>query len=280
MNNNIYPCLWFDGKAKEAAEFYCNIFANSKITADTPMVVQFEIEGKRIMGLNGGPMFKITPAISLFVTCESDAEIENIYHKLIAGGSAMMPLDKYPWSEKYAWVVDQFGMTWQLMRGNLPVEGQKIITSFLFVGEQYGKAQDAIKKYTGIFPHSAINDVQVYCEAEGQPAGTLKFGQFDLTQETFAAMDGFGAHEFKFSEGVSIVVNCDTQQEIDHYWSKLIEGGGEESMCGWLKDCFGVSWQIVPKILGNLMADPEKGQRVMQALMKMRKLDIATLTNA
>lgn len=280
MNNTIYPCLWFDGKAKEAAEFYCGIFSNSTITSDTPLVVQFEIEGKRIMGLNGGSMFKITPAISLFLTCESDEAIENIYHKLIEGGSAMMPLDKYPWSEKYAWIVDKYGMTWQLMLGSLPAAGQKITTSFLFVGEQYGRAQEAMKIYTKIFSQSQIQDVQVYGEGEGQPAGTLKFGRFSLNQELFFAMDGFGVHDFKFSEGLSIVVNCESQEEIDHYWHKLIEDGGEESMCGWLKDRFGVSWQIVPKILGSLMTDPEKGQRVMQALMKMKKLDIATLANA
>src|SRR3954453_4462444 len=136
MNNEIFPCLWFDGKAKEAAEFYCNVFGNSRITTDTPMVVQFQIEGKKLMGLNGGPMFKINPSISLFVTCETNEEIDDVYKQLFEGGNAMMPLDKYPWSEKYAWVIDKFGMTWQLMLGKLPEGAQKIITSFLFVGEQ------------------------------------------------------------------------------------------------------------------------------------------------
>ena len=89
------------------------------------MVVQFQIEGKKIMGLNGGPNFKITPAISLFVTCQTDEEIETVYNKLMEGGTAMMALDKYPWSEKYGWVVDQFGMTWQLMKGDLPDGAQK-----------------------------------------------------------------------------------------------------------------------------------------------------------
>src|SRR4051812_27173691 len=135
MNNNIFPCLWFDGKAKEAAELYCSAFANSKITTDTPMVVQFEIEGKKLMGLNGGPMFTINPSISLFVTCDTDDEIEGIYNKLSDGGSVMMPLDKYPWAEKYGWVADKFGMSWQLMVGKLPEGAQKIVTSFLFVGE-------------------------------------------------------------------------------------------------------------------------------------------------
>jgi predicted 3-demethylubiquinone-9 3-methyltransferase (glyoxalase superfamily) len=88
------------------------------------------------------------------------------------------------------------------------------------------------------------------------------------------------AHAFSFDEGMSIAVNCDTQEEIDHYWNGLTANGGMESMCGWLKDKYGVSWQIVPSMLGSLMSDPQKGQRVMQALMKMKKLDIAALTNA
>ncbi len=279
MTNQIYPCLWFDGKAKAAADFYCSVFNNSKITTDTPMVVKFEIEGKMIMGLNGGSMFTINPSISLFVTCQSNEEIEKIWNKLSEGGTAMMPLNKYPWSEKYGWVADKFGMTWQLMLGELPAHGQKITPALLFVGEQYGKAQQAIKVYTEIFPNSTIHDLQIYQAGEPQPEGNLKFGHFSLNNEYFAAMDGLGDHEFKFNEGVSFVVECETQKEIDHYWNKLTERG-EESMCGWLKDEFGVSWQIVPKIIGSLMTDPEKGPRAMQAIMKMRKLDIETMLNA
>lgn len=137
----MYPCLWFDGQAKSAAEFYCAIFPNSKVTVDTPMVVHFELNGKKFMGLNGGP-------------------------------------------------------------------------------------------------------------------------------------------HFKFNEAVSFVITCENQQEIDHYWNKLIADGGQESQCGWLKDKFGLSWQVVPTILGELMSHPEKGQRVVQAFMKMKKFDIEALKNA
>jgi predicted 3-demethylubiquinone-9 3-methyltransferase (glyoxalase superfamily) len=279
MNNMIYPCLWFDGKAKEAANFYCTVFNNSRIVVETPIVVQFEIEGKMIMGLNGGPKYKITPAISLFVTCQSDEEIESLYNKLMHGGKAMMPLDKYPWSEKYGWVVDQFGMTWQLMLGELSEGGEKIIPSFLFVGTQYGRAREAINTYAAIFEDAQIHHLELYKEGEGQTVGTLKFGHFSLSNQLFAAMDGFGEHKFQFNEGVSLVVECETQDEIDYYWDKLC-GGGRESMCGWLEDKFGVSWQIVPKIIGSLMTNREKGGRVMEALLKMKKLDIATLQNA
>lgn len=279
MNNTIYPCLWFDGQAKAAANFYCSLFPNSKITTDTPMVVQFEILGKKIMGLNGGPMFKINPSISFFVTCQTDEEIEALAAKLLEGGKVMMPLDKYPWSEKYAWVVDKFGMTWQLMLSEIQDASQKLVPSFLFVGEQYGKAGKALEHYTKIFPNSSIFHQELYKEGEGQAVGTLKFGHFSLNGTLFAAMDGFGEHDFQFNEGLSLVVECDTQTEIDHYWDSLCEGG-QESRCGWLKDKFGVSWQIIPKVIGSLMSDPERGQRVMQEVMKMNKLDLQVLLDA
>lgn len=279
MTNNIVPCLWFDGKAKEAADFYCSIFSNSKIITETPVVVQFEIEGKRMMGLNGGPDFTINPSISLFVTCQTKEEIDGVYSRLSEGGKPLMALDKYPWSERYAWIADKFGMTWQLMLGNVADGAQKIVTSFLFAGEQYGKAQDAIKLYTSIFPGSAINFLEVYKVGEEQPEGKLKFGNFALSNQVFAAMDGNGNHNFTFNEGVSLMVECETQAEIDDYWARLTEGG-QESRCGWLKDKFGVSWQIVPKLLGKLMSDPLKAGRVMSKIMEMKKLDIEILSNA
>lgn len=279
MKNPIYPCLWFDGNAKTAADFYCSIFNRSRIIDDTSMVVRFEIEGKYIMGLNGGSMFKINPSISLFVTCETNEEIETIWNKLIEDGSAMMPLDEYPWSKKYGWLVDKFGMSWQLMLGELPIGKQKITPCFLFVGQQYGRAQEAIKHYTSIFPNSEMQHLEIYTAGEPQPAGNLKLGHFTLQSELFAAMDGFGEHEFQFNEAFSLVVECKTQDEIDNYWNKLLEGG-QESNCGWLKDKFGVSWQVVPSILSELMSDPEKAPRVMQAFLKMKKFDIETLLKA
>jgi predicted 3-demethylubiquinone-9 3-methyltransferase (glyoxalase superfamily) len=138
MKNPIYPCLWFDGQAQEAAKFYCSIFPNSKITADNQMVVTFELDGKKFMGLNGGP-------------------------------------------------------------------------------------------------------------------------------------------NFTFNEAVSFVIDCDTQGEIDHYWEKLTSGGGQEGNCGWLKDKYGMSWQVVPTVLPKLLSDPEKSQKVLDAYLKMKKFDIKTL---
>ncbi|MEK6782314.1 MAG: VOC family protein [Bacteroidota bacterium] len=278
MKNSIYPCLWFDGQAKAGAEFYCSLFKNSKVITDSPMVVNFEIEGQKFMGLNGGPMFRFNPSISLFVTCETDDEISTLWNKLLEGGSAMMPLDKYEWSEKYGFLQDRFGVAWQIMKGKFSEVNQKITASLLFVGDQYGRAEHAVKFYTEVFPQSSIQGILLYQKDEPQ-YGKVKHAQFLLNEKVFMAMDGAGDHKFQFNEAFSFVVECDTQKEIDYYWTTLTEEG-QESRCGWLKDKFGVSWQIIPAIIGQLMSDSQKASRVMQAVMTMNKIDIETLKNA
>ena len=278
MINSIYPCLWFDGQAKAAAEFYGTVFNNCKITADTPMVVSFEINGARFMGLNGGPMFKINPSISVFVTCETIEETNRIWDKLIEGGKALIPMDMHPWSERYGWVQDKFGMTWQVSIVNNAGDQPKITPSFLFTGNRFGRAEDAIKFYTSVFDHSSTDVLFRYAAGDAN-AGKVMYAEFNLNHYALIAMDGPGEHAYTFNEAVSLVVNCETQKEIDYYWTKLTEGGAE-SRCGWLKDKFGVSWQIVPGILGQLMTDPERAPSVGQALMKMNKLDLETLLNA
>lgn len=280
MNNNIHPCIWYDGNAKEAANFYCSLFPGSKITVDTPMVVNFELNGQKFMGLNGGPMFKTNPSISFFIISESDEEIDELYKQLSDGGFVMMPLDKYDWSERYAFVQDRFGLAWQIMKGKYSEVNQKIVPSFLFVGNSFGKAEAAVKFYAEVFPQSSINGILLYQENEGPAAGTVKHSQFKLDNKVFMAMDGFGEHKFAFNEAISFVVECKDQAEIDYYWDILTADGGQESRCGWLKDKFGVSWQIIPAILGKLMSTPGKSQNVMAAFMKMTRFDIAALEKA
>ena len=150
------------------------------------------------------------------------------------------------------------------------------ITTFLTFNNQ---AEDAAKLYTSIFKNSKINSISYYGEGTPAPAGSAMSVTFQLDGQPFSALNG-GSH-FKFSEGISLFVNCETQAEVDEFWEKLSEGG-EQGQCGWLKDKFGVSWQIVPSALGRLLGDkdPDKAQRVLQALMKMSKLDIKTLEEA
>lgn len=279
MKNKIYPCLWFDGQAKEAAGLYASAFNDFRITSESPMVVSFELAGQKFMALNGGPMFAPTPAVSFFAVCDTTAEMERAWERLSAGGEVLMPLDKYPWSEQYGWVQDRFGVSWQLSLGKLEEVGQKFTPSLMFTNQQAGKAEEAITFYTGIFPGSSVVGVLRYDARDGDVEGTVKHAQFKLGQQVFMAMDSSLPHSFSFTEGVSLVVTCETQEEIDYYWSRLTEGG-QESRCGWLKDRYGVSWQVVPAVLGELMSDPERAPRVVQAFMEMSKLDIAQLRNA
>jgi predicted 3-demethylubiquinone-9 3-methyltransferase (glyoxalase superfamily) len=279
MSNNIHPCLWYDGNARAAADFYCSIFQNSRITAENPMVVNFELCGQKFMGLNGGNQFKFNPSISFFVICETDDEIEELWKKLSENGKVMMPLDTYNWSEKYGFVQDKFGLAWQIMKGKYSDVNQKITPCFLFVGTQYGNAEKAVHFYTSLFQHSSINGILLYGEGEEQPAGKVKHSQFILDEKVFMAMDGLGNHQFAFNEAISFVVECSNQQEIDYFWNTFTEAG-QESRCGWLKDEFGVSWQIIPAIMGQLMNTPEKIKKIMQVVMPMKKLDIATMEKA
>jgi predicted 3-demethylubiquinone-9 3-methyltransferase (glyoxalase superfamily) len=276
MPNKTYPCLWFDGQAKAAADFYCTVFPDSKITIDTPMVVNWELNGLKFMGLNGGPMFKLNASISLFANFDSVDELNTAWDQLIEGGSALMPIDQYPWSERYGWLKDKFGMTWQLMLSN----NNHIIPSMLFANTQYGNGKAAMELYSTLFPASGIDVAQFYGEEDTQNAGNLMFGEFHILGQSIVAMDGPGDHEFTFNEAVSFVVECADQAEIDKYWDGLIADGGSESMCGWLKDKFGVSWQIIPASIGKLMSNPATGNKVMQEILKMRKLDIAILEKA
>jgi predicted 3-demethylubiquinone-9 3-methyltransferase (glyoxalase superfamily) len=140
-------------------------------------------------------------------------------------------------------------------------------------------AEEAANFYVSIFKNSKITSISHYGEGGPLPKGTVLVVNFNLNGHDFMALNG--GPMFQFSPAVSFIVNCDTQAEIDHYWEKLTEGGKEEN-CGWLVDKYGVSWQIVPSVLGKLMSsgDPEKSQRVMNALLKMIKLDIKTLEEA
>lgn len=151
------------------------------------------------------------------------------------------------------------------------------ITPFLWYSHQ---AEEAARRYVSIFPDSRITRVVAMpAESPSGPPGSVKIVEFELFGQSFVAMSA-GPLE-PFNHAVSFVVSCDDQVEIDHYWSALLEGGSAEQ-CGWLKDRFGLSWQIVPSVLGKLMADPDprRAKRVAEAMMKMVKFDIATLQSA
>lgn len=276
MSYPIYPCLWFNNDAKQAAEFYCSIFNKATITTSNPMVTTFSIEGLKIMGLNGGLMYKTTQAVSMYAYAGNEKEVTRLFNLLSENGKVLMPLDTYAWSPKYAWIEDKFGNSWQLDAQDIEGE-QKIIPCLLFTNEKKTFVKKAITHYTSIFKASTIRFEAPYPDESGLETGTLLFAQYQLNGTIFQAMSSTLSHDFDFTPGNSFVIDCDTQEEIDYYWEKLGENGNY-NQCGWLTDEFGVSWQIVPTCLPRLMA--EKGQRVVEAFMKMKKFDIKGLEEA
>lgn len=280
MKKQITPCLWYDGQAKQAAELYCSAFANSKITAQSAIVAEIEVGGQKFILLDGGPMYKPNPSVSFYYLCEDMNELENVWSKLSMEGTVMMPLDKYPWSERYGWLSDKFGVSWQIAFGKISDVGQKITPFLMFTGNQYGKVEEAMERYSAIFKDSKVDGILRYGANElPDTEGKVKHAQIAFNGQKFMFMESAAPHSFTFSEGVSFTVYCDTQDEIDYYWNKLTEGG-EESMCGWLKDKYGVSWQIVPSVLVEIMSDPSKAGKAVKAFMSMRKLNIEQIVQA
>ena len=295
----IIPFLWFDNEAEKAAEFYTRLFDDSRVDNVTrymeegsethgqepgsAMTVDFELAGQQFTALNGGPHFKINPSISFSVVCEKESELDTLWNSLLDGGTALMELAAYDWSEKYGWVQDRYGLSWQLSLGDLEDVGQKITPSLMFVTDE-GEAEDAINLYTSLFDNSDVVGIHRYGAEDQLPEGLVMHAQFRLSGETFMAMDGGSVHDFTFNEAVSLVVNCQDQDEIDYFWDALSEGGDEAAkQCGWLKDRFGVSWQVVPVNVMNEVfqgGDEEGVKRAMSAMMQMKKLDIAELRAA
>ena len=197
-----------------------------------------------------------------------------------------MPLQQYPFSERYGWLQDKYGLSWQLLLSN--PEGEErppIVPSLLFVGAVCGKAEEAINFYTSVFSkrgESKVGNLARYAQGqEPDKEGTIMFADFMLLGQWFAAMDSAYEHQFMFNEAISFIVTCDTQEEIDYYWEKL-SAVPEAEQCGWLKDKYGVSWQIVPTAMGEMMSKGSKEQmaRVTEAFLKMKKFDIESLRRA
>ncbi len=285
MNNDIFPCLWYNGDSKQSAEFYCQVF-DGKITVEVPMVINIELFGQKIMMLDAGPQFEKNPSISFMVICETEDEVQRYWDQLVDGGMALMPLDSYSWSRKYGWVKDKFGVTWQLFLGE-KASDQKIIPTLMFIHQNNGKAMEAMELYTHTFPNSKIGNVLKYGDGgEGhditEPAENVQHAHFVIDDYSLFCMDNSYDHKFDFSEGISMVVMTDNQEETDHFWNALTSDGGQESMCGWLKDKYGLSWQIVPKRLIELTSGPDqvKAQKAFQAMLKMQKIIIKDLETA
>lgn len=279
MINKPYTCLWYATSAAEVANYYIDAFQHAKITTKGDLVSMLDIEGTKIQLLNGGPHYKHTPAISQFVTCETNEEIDFIWNYFLKDGKVLIELGKHDWSEYYGWIEDKFGVTWQLYKGIYNDVNQKVVPCFLFTDEHFGKAEETQLYYINLITNSISEGIKKYENAPEALNGKVLHSQFRLNNAVYMAMDGPGEHHFTFSPATSFVIECETQEEIDYYWEKLGEGG-KYNRCGWLDDKYGVTWQIVPAILGKLMSDREKAPRVMQAFLKMTKFEIQGLLDA
>ena len=294
----IIPHLWFNREAKEASTFYCSVFPDSNVIRtstlhNTPSgntdIVSFKLLGYLFQAISAGPLFSFNPSVSFMVNFDPSQDLNarerlyQIWDKLIDGGKALMPLDKYPFSELYGWVQDRFGLSWQLICTN--PQGEKrppIIPSLLFTGSVYGKAEDASNVYISIFKDTRRGTIARYpAGMEHDREGLIMFTDFKLGNQWFVAMDSGYKHGFSFNEAISFMVYGEDQSEIDYYWEKL-SAVPEAEQCGWLKDTYGLSWQIVPIVMDKMMQDTDrqKIERVTQAFLKMKKFDCAILQKA
>lgn len=289
----ITPNLWFDKEAKEAAGFYTSVFKHSLIKdtatlrntptpSGTTDIVTIELLGQEFTLISAGPLFKFNPSVSFLVACRTLDEVDALWGKLSEGGKALMELGVYPFSERYGWVQDTYGLSWQLMFAGERETRQKITPTLMFADNQSGRAEEAINFYATVFHDAKVGDILRYSKGEEPDIeGTIKHAAFTLEGQEFAAMDSARVQGFAFNEAISFIVSCETQEEIDYYWGKL-SADPKAEQCGWLKDKYGLSWQIVPTIMEEMLRDKdvEKLARVTEAFLKMKKFDIKALKKA
>jgi predicted 3-demethylubiquinone-9 3-methyltransferase (glyoxalase superfamily) len=292
----IVPHLWYDSDAETAARRYAELIPGSEIGAvvrypragfevhgrpeGSVMTVDFRLGDTEVVTLNGGPLFKFSPATSLFVVLEDAAAVDRLWDGLIDGGQALKPLDRYDWSEKYGWLQDRWGLSWQISLGKHADVGRTVTPALLFAAAAAGQAEAAVEHYVSIFPGATVDGILRYDGNGKDAAGTVMHAQFRIDGQALMAMDSAEA-DASFNEAVSLLVQCEDQEEIDRLWKALSAVPAAEA-CGWLKDRFGVSWQIAPRALGRMMTsgDREAVERVTAAFMPMKKLDLGALERA
>jgi predicted 3-demethylubiquinone-9 3-methyltransferase (glyoxalase superfamily) len=293
----IKPHLWFDQEAKQAAEFYATLMPDSAINYVNhfPMpggeceIVEFTVAGQPFLGISAGHKLGINPSISFMINFDPSRDpdaakhIDEVWSKLIGNGKVLMPLDSYPFSERYGWVADKYGVSWQLILTNPSGEERPVIVpSLLFTEPVAGKADEAIDFYCSVFKDSKRgNTAPRPVDMGPDKAGTLMFADFYIDKTWLAAMDSGYPHGFGFNDAVSLLIQCESQEEIDYNWSAL-SADGEAGQCGWLKDKYGVSWQVASTVMLDALKNgsPEQIVRVTEVFMTMKKVDIETLQRA
>lgn len=291
----IVPNLWFDHKAVEAVDFYTSVFPDARVTtthyyphegllpfqadlAGQALDIEFEIAGYRMMAINAGPEFTVNPSISFMVNFDPSRDpaarehLDALWTALSDGGEVLMALDEYDFSPHYGWVQDRYGVSWQLILTSPDGEPRPfIVPSLLFSAGVQNRAGEALDYYRQIFPDARVGGVFRYPEQTG-PATTesVMFGEIEIFGQWFALMDSAVGQDYSFNCGVSLMLECADQAELDRYWDAL-STVPEAEQCGWCADRFGVAWQIVPANMEELMSSPDAFSK----LMEMKKIEIA-----
>lgn len=296
----IVPNVWCQGNAEEVGRFYSTVLprATSRVAsrypqtglldfqqemAGLPLTVEVDVDGFEIVLINAGAEFRPNPSISLMLNFDplmfgdetaARAELGAVWRALCEGGRELMPLGEYPFSKRYGWVEDRYGVSWQLMLTDPAGEPRPfVIPSLMFGGAAQNRAAEAIDFYAATFDDAAAGGRFPYGVQTGPAAPqALMFGEFRIGEQWFAAMDSGVEQDFSFTCGVSLEVRCADQAEIDRLWEALSAEPRAEQ-CGWLQDRFGVSWQVVPENMGELMERPDAYAH----LMEMKKIVIADI---
>ena len=282
MEQVITPAIWCDGTADEAAQFYTDVFRDTSIAEQAPgLTATVSIHGFKLSLINGGNQYAPNQSISCILNFDpllfggeeqARAYLDELYERLSTGG-VLMELGEYPFSPRYAWVRDRFGMTWQLMLTDPDGDPRPfVIPSFMFGGTNHANAEEATDAWIALFDNARRGVLYRYEEGGPLDAGTVMFTDFTLRGTWMAATDSGTFHDFTFTPGVSMIVSCRDQEEIDRYWAGL-SAVPEAERCGWCVDCWGVSWQVVPHNIAELMADAATRDKVLQ----MGKIDLTKL---
>ena len=282
MDQRIIPAIWCDGTADEAARFYADVFREGSVVEQAPgLAATVSIHGFRLSLINGGDQYAPNPSISCILNFDpllfggedqARAYLDELYERL-SGGGVLMELGEYPFSARYTWVRDRFGMTWQLMLTDPAGEPRPfILPSFMFGGTNHANAKEATEAWIALFDDSRRGVLYRYEEGGPMAAGTVMFTDFTLRGTWMSARDSGASHDLTFTPGVSMIVSCRDQEEIDRYWTGL-SAVPEAERCGWCVDRWGVSWQVVPDNIAELMADAATREKILQ----MDKIDLTRL---
>lgn len=291
----ITPNLWYDGEAELAAATYTALFPDCRVVATTRypstdlpdfqadmagkvLTIDLEIGGQPFTLINAGPEFRPNPSISFMLNFDPsqvpDARerLDALWAGLSDGGRTLMALGEYPHSARYGWVEDRFGVSWQLILTDPRGEPRPfVLPTLTFGGAAQNRAAEAVAYYLDVLPGSHPGTTLAFAEPHGPAAaGAVQFSDLVLAGQRFVAMDAAAEQGFSFTEGVSLAVTCQDQAEIDRLWAAL-SAVPEAEQCGWCRDRFGVSWQIVPEAMRALMGRPGAYQH----MLEMKKLVIA-----